>query len=176
MKRPIAFSDPYRDFTDPDDAAVLENIIRKCDDDITADELCWIFNGCLPAGIYEECLYFVDVAFERISEMLTKGKTCDSQLMWNLLDRVCFWIGMNWHALSKDGLSEQMQAWYCRFMDRLLALGQYDDVVAALLAEMNAWSNDKIGNAYLESKRMMLDKNRVFEILDETARNEEIFS
>ena len=128
--RPTSFSDPDKDFQEPEDALELERIIKTRDEDITIRDLEWIFNGYLPAGTYNECLYFVDIAYERIDSVFKRM----DQVPWeqldgalDLLDRVCLWIRINWQSLSKDGLCEQMKTRYFSFLDCLIACHEYAD-------------------------------------------------
>ena len=56
--RPEKFSDPGGDFSEEE----LENLIRKSDNDLTETDLMCIFQGALPAGEYQEVMYFLPIA------------------------------------------------------------------------------------------------------------------
>ena len=155
--RPNSFSDPYKDFTSAEDVLMLQSIIKKRDEDLTTDDLLWIFNGCLPAGEYGECLYFVDIVFDRISESLADGREFDSDLSEN----ICIWIGLNWHNLCEEGKNVQMVNRYYDILNHLIEKGCYDDDVVEMIVLINGWSEEKLGDKFLETKLSDLDKSRI---------------
>ena len=135
----------------------LQRIIKKRDEDLTTDDLLWIFNGCLPAGEYGECLYFVDIVFERILESLADGREFDSDLSEN----ICIWIGLNWRNLCEDGKNVQMVDRCYGILSRLIAKGCYDDDVVEMIVLINGWSDEKLGDGFLESRLADIDKTRI---------------
>lgn len=109
--RPVKLSDPGSDFS-PEE---LEAIIRKRDADLTDTDLICIFQGVLPAGKYDEAVYFLPLALERICGSDDDGATT---LCENLLQ----WVGEQKSSLEADALH-----------DRLLTF--FDDLFAELVSE-----------------------------------------
>ena len=62
--RPARFSDPGGDFSDEE----LSNLIEKNDADLIEEDLMCIFQGALPAGEYQEVMYFLPTALKHIAE------------------------------------------------------------------------------------------------------------
>ena len=60
--RPRKFSDPGGDFSDEE----LKDLIRKQDNALTEADLMCIFQGALPAGDYQEVMYFLPAALQHI--------------------------------------------------------------------------------------------------------------
>ena len=75
--RPVRFSDPGGDFSDEE----LENLIRKSDNDLTETDLMCIFQGALPAGEYQEVMYFLPIALRHIAEN-KESDTANELLRW----------------------------------------------------------------------------------------------
>ena len=59
--RPAKLSDPCSDFSQEE----LKAIISKCDADLTETDLICISQSLLPAGNYNESVYFLPIALER---------------------------------------------------------------------------------------------------------------
>lgn len=87
--RPQKLSDPNKDFEQQE----LEDIIHTKDCEMGFYELDCIFQGCLPAGSYEESAYFIPFALLEIS------KHDDG-----LLDDFLRWVSANKENIEKDDL------------------------------------------------------------------------
>ena len=73
--RPEKFSDPGGDFSEEE----LSELIRKQDSDLTEGDLMCIFQGALPAGYYQEVMYFLPTALKHIAE--NKGNDIANELL-----------------------------------------------------------------------------------------------
>ncbi len=98
MKAKYTLSDPYLDFTSPEDKEVLANIITKQGKGLSSNELTIVFQKYCPAGTYAECLNYLPLAFHDIKEHLE-----GSEDLW---ENVLFWITCNKNNLLQDGLYE----------------------------------------------------------------------
>ena len=75
--RPAKFSDPGADFSEEE----LSELIRKQDSDLTEGDLMCIFQGALPAGDYQEVMYFLPIALRHIAEN-KEDDTANELLRW----------------------------------------------------------------------------------------------
>ncbi len=89
---PFKFSDPCHDFDGLED--ILSEICHLPLEAVKAKELRYIFNGFLPAGTYEEVVYYLPRAFEE----------CCETAEITLLDNVLIWIGEHKELLASDNL------------------------------------------------------------------------
>ena len=87
--RPRKFSDPGGDFSDEE----LNDLIRKQDNALTEADLMCIFQGALPAGDYQEVMYFLPAALPHIAV----NKEVDTE------DHLLHWISCNKEKLQSDG-------------------------------------------------------------------------
>lgn len=165
--RPVKFSDPNLDFTEPGASKVLRDILKKRDDEITLMDFLWIFNGCLPAGTYEECLYFVRPALDRISAEVSQYTGIWTQQLdeaLSLLPDLCIWVRVSWEELVRDGYVAVMRDRICGIMDGLLERNIDDGTVADTISEMNKWPGTRFGSAYMEERIILLDRDRAREL------------
>lgn len=94
--RPDKLSDPFFDFNKDE----LEAIIKKNDDALTGTDFQYIFQTNLPAGEYQECLYFVPVFLNFLS---TKVKNHDGSSIVDALDDFLWWYEHYNTTLEKNG-------------------------------------------------------------------------
>ncbi len=77
-------SDPFHDFDSEEDKLHLQQICRKSIDCFGWEELCRIFQGCFPAGTFEECIYYLPKALEFIDS--------DAAPSSDMVDNLSFWM------------------------------------------------------------------------------------
>lgn len=107
--RPTVLSDPNRDFSEDE----LNNIINTPDNAMGWDELSCIFQPFLPAGSYEENVYFLPVALRFIVENDEDGEC--------LIENLILWIGI-WknHLKKESGKQETLYNKLLLFFQNLL--------------------------------------------------------
>lgn len=93
--RPKKLSDPECDFSQEE----LVRIINTPDEKIKLDELLCIFQSYLPAGTYEESVYFLPIAMQYLFDQ----KEDNESLLRNLM----IWCSTYKKELEKDMLYEQ---------------------------------------------------------------------
>lgn len=100
-------SDPWLDFTHPDDQEILQKIVSKRGMGLTATDLMIIFDPCLPAGTVEENLCYLPLAFNFLEEKIT-----------------------HYQAEQRDDGTydcwENVLRWAYRYKSELLTLNQYE--------------------------------------------------
>jgi hypothetical protein len=92
FKRPKKLSDPYNDF-DPDSLGFL---LKKNDDEFWWSEYSALFGPHLPAGTYEELMYFLPKAFTHLKE--------NEKDALDLVTAIFGFCSKNLERLQKDGL------------------------------------------------------------------------
>ncbi len=100
-------SDPWLDFTRPDEQQILQKIVNKRGVGLDATDLMIIFDPCLPAGTVEENLCYLPLAIDFLEEKITYYQA----------------------GQSDDGTYdcwENMLRWAYRYKSELLALNQYE--------------------------------------------------
>jgi hypothetical protein len=148
--RPLQLSDPFWDFGGADSAS---EILFVSDDQMGWGELACIFDT-LPAGIYEECVYFVPLAIKFIQE---------EEDGWELLERLLIWVGRNKRQLREDNLYGQIVAnikelffkWTGSFSLEMAGHGGYypshSSAVTWLLSVLNSEPGfSQLGDVWLE--------------------------
>ena len=99
--RPTKLSDPGADFSQEE----LDAIIHKADTDLTDTDLICIFQSFLPAGEYQESVYFLPLALKHICAADDDGA---STLCENMLK----WISEQKANLEKDELYDRLLAFF----------------------------------------------------------------
>ncbi len=90
---PAQFSDPYNDWGD---FSELEAIRRRDPRTLSGRDLCYIFNGCLPAGTFEEMAAYVPHALRLLAEGDAPNTPPD------LVDHLIHWCHTEQEALARD--------------------------------------------------------------------------
>lgn len=96
--RPRKLSDPYSDFTDE----MLKDFLKKNDSEFGRIDYSCLFGPHLPAGTYEEIIYFLPNAFEYLK--LHEDDALD------LVTPIFGFCSKNIEHLRKDGLEEIIKA------------------------------------------------------------------
>ena len=99
--RPAKLSDPFSDFSQEE----LKAIISKCDADLTETDLICIFQSLLPAGNYNESVYFLPIALERFCKDDGDGAS-------TLCDNMLRWIGQQKERLESDGVYDELLSFF----------------------------------------------------------------
>jgi len=110
-KRPRKLSDPYRDYHPPYPTKLLETQ----DHEMGYQELKQFFGPHITAGTYEEVIYFLPLAYDRIRT--------DRSIAWDLIRSVVWFISEYSEELGKDhllvscrsGMSELLGYWTSQF-------------------------------------------------------------
>lgn len=110
-KRPLRFSDPFHDF----DEVSLRELIETPDSEMTGCHYQQILGPFLPAGTYEESVYFLPAAFDWL--VANSGDSLD------LVTPVIWFCSEYCSDLQRDGaldscrqrLSACLSEWTCRF-------------------------------------------------------------
>jgi hypothetical protein len=92
--RPKKLSDPYSDFT----AEMLEDLLNQNDSEFERSDYCCLFGPHLPAGTYEEVMYFLPKAFAYLK--MHEDDALD------LVTPIFGFCSLNIARLQKDGLEE----------------------------------------------------------------------
>jgi len=95
--RPRKLSDPHADFT-PD---MLEGLLHKDDSELGWEEYAWLLGPHLPAGTYEEVVYFLPKAFSHLKH--------HEEDALDLVDAVFGFCSRNIERLRDDGLESAVE-------------------------------------------------------------------
>lgn len=100
--RPISFSDPGYDF-EPQE---LSDIINKKDEELDIKDFMSIFQIYLPAGNYEECVYFVEVFLAFLQDKISRE--IDRSGLSDALFHFLFWCNDNIVKLRNDNIEKSI--------------------------------------------------------------------
>lgn len=92
FQRPQKLSDPFRDFSQEE----LQQIINTKDNQMGFHELNCLFNSFLPAGTYDEVVYFFPIALDYVFKKKEEWFT--------LFDNLLTWVMVHRECLEKDEL------------------------------------------------------------------------
>jgi Pyruvate/2-oxoacid:ferredoxin oxidoreductase delta subunit len=92
FRRPQKLSDPFRDFSQEE----LQQIINTKDNQMGFHELNCLFNSFLPAGTYDEVVYFFPIALDYVFKKKEEWFT--------LFDNLLTWVMVHRECLEKDEL------------------------------------------------------------------------
>ena len=145
--RPAKFSDPGADFSEEE----LSELIRKQDSDLTEGDLMCIFQGALPAGEYQEVMYFLPIALKHIAE----DKEIDTA------DNFLCWMGHNEESLRADGCYDNLLDFFellfayltseCVFNGMHMRDGALCDTIVYILNDSHHERGDVLLQKYLGS-------------------------
>lgn len=99
---PSQLSDPDGDFQYPEDCRWREETVKKSVTDLSLKDFQIIFQSVMPAGTFEECLYYYPFALERFFDTLTEAREKDINA--DLLDNLLAWTAQNHKRLDMYGL------------------------------------------------------------------------
>lgn len=141
--RPEKFSDPGGDFSEEE----LSELIRKQDSDLTEGDLMCIFQGALPAGEYQEVMYFLPIALEHVAGNQEN----------DTLDNLLRWISYNQNALQADNCYDDLliffELLFVQWTSFFDLKGDYPvncSVVLTLIEELNEPAFNLYGDTLLQ--------------------------
>lgn len=102
VSRPLSLSDPDEDFQAPVDCRWREETVAKAVEELSSTDLQIIFQSIMPAGTFEECLYYYPFALERFS--LSLAQPPQEEINADLLDNLLAWTVQNQKRLEAYGL------------------------------------------------------------------------
>lgn len=114
---PFFLSDPSCDFVSSSDQEWLKATMAKQGKGLTSYDFLCIFQTYLPAGTYEECLYYLPLAFD----FMLKEK-----LESSLLENVLFYVNSNVDKLKETELWNTLIAFLKKTISRALDLDLKD--------------------------------------------------
>ncbi len=97
-KKPKKLSDPYYDFT----PCMLNDLLRKSDEELIWSDYANLFGPHLPAGTYEEVMYYLPKAFHYLK--LNEEDSLD------LVTPIFGFCSINLEKLADDGLSATIKS------------------------------------------------------------------
>lgn len=100
--RPQKFSDPFGDFSQEE----LKQILSVPNEQMGWNELGLIFQTYLPAGVYQECVYFVPYLIKVIWDEIRFQKNIEGII--DLINCYIIWSDHNIQELMNDNLWEQI--------------------------------------------------------------------
>lgn len=97
FKRPEKLSDPHSDFT----PGMLKKLLKKDDSEFGWNDYSWLFGPYLPAGTYEEVMYFLPKAFMYLQQ--------HEEGALDLVTPIFGFCSKNIENLQKDGLEKPIK-------------------------------------------------------------------
>ena len=102
VSHPSNLSDPEGDFQYPADCQWREETVKKSVADLSSTDFQIIFQSIMPAGTFEECLYYYPFALEFFFDSLRNMRKNDINA--DLLDNLLDWTLQNQKRLDKYDL------------------------------------------------------------------------
>ena len=112
--RPKQLSDPYQRYGDE----LKQSILRKNGRDLNASELTALFGGSLPAGTYDESVYYLPDVTRYLAAHYWESVLADDEAFEELFKRFLMWTVFFYDELAKDGIRDDLNL----FLSDLFAL------------------------------------------------------